>query len=162
VALSRGRRASFIVATALLVVVCAEGLSALALRFAEGQWPYTRPKSANYLLFEPHPDWVVAPRKGVTVTVLGNLHHHNTDGFRGDEFPRVKARHRIACLGGSTTYCIGVANDQTWAFYLNQLLQPDYEVLILASRDTARSNTRRCCRRFWRGIRRTLSSSRWV
>ncbi len=131
VALSRGRRASFFVATALLVLVCAEGLSAIALRFAEGQWPYLRPKSANYLLFEPHPEWVVAPRKGVAVTVLGNRHQHNTDGFRGNEFSRVKTKPRIACLGGSTTYCIGVADDQTWAFYLDQLLQPEYEVLNL-------------------------------
>jgi lysophospholipase L1-like esterase len=129
VALSRGRKVSFFLVTALFLVVCAEGLFAIALRFTEGQWPYSRPKSANYLLFEPHPEWVVAPRKGVTVTVLGQLHHHNTDGFRGNEFSRVKTKRRIACIGGSTTYCIGVADDQTWPFYLDQLLQPDYEVL---------------------------------
>ena len=130
-AISRGRKASFLLATALLVLVCAEGLFAIALRLAEGQWPYSRPKSANYLLFEPHPGWVVAPRRGVTITVLGQPHHHNTDGFRGNEFSRVKTKPRVACIGGSTTYCIGVADDQTWAFYLDQLLQPDYEVLNL-------------------------------
>lgn len=128
VALSRGRRASFLVAIALLMVVCTEGLFAIALRLGEGQWPYSRPKSANYLLFEPHPEWVLTPRKGVDVTVLGNSHHHNTDGFRGNEFSRVKTKHRIACIGGSTTYCILVGDDQTWPFYLDQLLQPDYEV----------------------------------
>ena len=128
VALSRGRRASFLVAIALLMVVCTEGLFAIALRLGEGQWPYSRPKSANYLLFEPHPEWVLTPRKGVDVTVLGNSHHHNTDGFRGNEFSRVKTKHRIACIGGSTTYCILVGDDQTWPFHLDQLLQPDYEV----------------------------------
>ena len=127
-ALSRGKRASFLVAIALLMVVCAEGLFAIALRLGEGQWPYSRPKSANYLLFEPHPEWVLTPRKGVDVTVLGNSHHHNTDGFRGNEFSRVKTKHRIACIGGSTTYCILVGDDQTWPYYLDQLLQPDYEV----------------------------------
>jgi lysophospholipase L1-like esterase len=129
VALSRGRRASFLVAIALLIVVCAEGLFAIALRLTEGQWPYTRPKSANYLLFEPNPQWVITPRKNISVTVLGNSHHHNSDGFRGNEFSRVKTKPRIACIGGSTTYCIGVADNQTWPFYLDQLLQPDYEVL---------------------------------
>jgi lysophospholipase L1-like esterase len=129
VALSRGRRASFFLITALFLVVCAEGLFAIALRFTEGQWPYSRPKSANYLLFEPHPVWVLTPRKSVDITVLGNSHHHNSDGFRGNEFARVKTKHRIACVGGSTTYCIGVGDDQTWPFYLDQLLQPDYEVL---------------------------------
>jgi lysophospholipase L1-like esterase len=111
------------------VLLCAEGLFAVALRLTEGQWPYSRPKSANYLLFEPHPDWVMTPRKGADVTVLGNSHHHNSDGFRGREFSAVKTRHRIACIGGSTTYCVHVGDDQTWPFYLDQLLQPDYEVL---------------------------------
>jgi lysophospholipase L1-like esterase len=128
-AFSPGKRASFLVATALLVVVSAEGLFAIALRLTEGQWPYSRPKSANYLLFEPHPEWVLTPRKGADVTVLGNNHHHNTDGFRGNEFSRVKTKRRIACIGGSTTYCVGVGDEQTWPFYLDQLLQPDYEVL---------------------------------
>lgn len=129
VALSRGRKVSFFLVTALLLVICAEGLFAIALRLTEGQWPYSRPKSANYLLFEPHPEWVLTPRKGADVTVLGNSHHHNTDGFRGNEFSRVKTKRRVACIGGSTTYCIGVGDEQTWPFYLDQLLQPDYEVL---------------------------------
>jgi len=126
---SRGKRIIFFVVLALLLTVCAEGLFAIALRLSEGQWPYSRPRSANYLLFEPNPDWVISPRKNVSVTVLGNSHHHNSDGFRGNEFSRVKTRHRIACIGGSTTYCIGVGDDQTWPCDLEQLLQPDYEVL---------------------------------
>jgi len=129
VALSRGKRVSFFLVTALFLIVCAEGLFAIALRFTEGQWPYSRPKSANYLLFEPHPEWGLTPRKSVTVTVLGNIHHHNAEGFRGNEFSPVKTKHRVVCIGGSTTYCIGVADDQTWPFYLDQLLQPGYEVL---------------------------------
>ena len=112
----------------LFVLLCAEGLLAITLRLTEGQWPYTRPKSANYLLFEPHPDWVMNPRKSVDVTVLGNSHHHNADGFRGNEFSPVKTKHRIASVGGSTTYCIGVSDDQTYPFYLDLLVQADCEV----------------------------------
>lgn len=129
VTLSRGKKAGFLVILALLVLLVAEGLSAIALRLAEGQWPYSRPKSANYLLFEPHPEWVMTPRKNVDVTVLGNSHHHNSDGFRGNEFSPEKTKPRVACIGGSTTYCVHVGNDQTWPFYLDQLLEPGYEVL---------------------------------
>ena len=126
--ISRGKRLIFIIALGLLLLVVAEGLCAIALRLAEGQWPYTRPKSANYLLFESHPEWTLTPRKGADVTVQGNRHQHNSDGFRGNEFARVKTKFRIACIGGSTTYCVGVANDSTWPFYLDQRLQPAAEV----------------------------------
>lgn len=134
VALSRGKRVSFFLATALLVVVFTEGLFAIALRFVDGAWPYSRPKNANYLLFEPHPEWVITPRKDITVAAFGapyprHVIHHNTDGFRGPEFSRVKTKYRIACVGGSTTYCVGVSENQTWEIYLDQLLQPDCEVL---------------------------------
>jgi lysophospholipase L1-like esterase len=127
--LSRGKRVMFFVAAVLLFLLCAEGLFAIALRITEGQWPYSRPKSANYLLFEPHPDWVITPRKDVTVTVLGKVHHHNADGFRGTDFSPVKTKPRVACIGGSTTYCVGVADNETWPYDLGQLLKPDYEVL---------------------------------
>ena len=126
--ISRERKAAFLLVLMLFVLLCAEGLLAITLRLTEGQWPYTRPKSANYLLFEPHPDWVMTPRKSVDVTVLGNSHHHNADGFRGNEFPPVKTKHRIASVGGSTTYCIGVSDDQTYPFYLDLLVQADCEV----------------------------------
>ena len=127
--ISRRKKIVFSLITLLLILVAAEGLFAVALRLTEGQWPYTRPKSANYLLFESHPEWLLTPRKNADVTVLGNRHQHNSDGFRGPEFPRVKTKYRIACIGGSTTYCVGVADDQTWSFYLDQFLQPDCEVL---------------------------------
>jgi hypothetical protein len=133
-ALGRGKRAIFLLATVLLVAAATEGLFAVALRFINGEWPYASTKSASYMLFETHPDWVVTPRKDVTITILGPNYpahyiHHNTDGFRGQEFSRVKTKYRVACVGGSTTYCIGVSENQTWEFYLEQLLQPDCEVL---------------------------------
>lgn len=134
VALSRGKRVSFFLATALLVVVSAEGLFAIASRFVDGEWPYSRSKNADYLLFEPHAEWVITPRKDVTLAVSGHRYsrhiiHHNTDGFRGQEFSRVKTKYRIACIGGSTTYCVGVSENQTWEFCLDQLFQPDCELL---------------------------------
>lgn len=129
VPLSAGRKAAFLAVTALLLVALAEGLSAIALRVVEGEWPYSRPRNVNYLLFEPHPDWVATPRKDVTVTVSGQRHHHNSDGWRGEEFSRVKTKPRVACIGGSTTYCVGVNDEETWPYYLGQLLRPDYEVL---------------------------------
>ena len=128
-AISRGKKLMFAFVLLLLLLVVAEGLCAVALRLAEGQWPYSRPKSANYLLFESHPDWVLTPRKNADITVLGHRHHHNSEGFRGNEFARVKTKPRVVCIGGSTTYGVGVADDQTWPFDLDRLLQPGYEVL---------------------------------
>jgi len=138
-AFSRGKTVSFIFVTAGLVAVFAEGLLAIALRFVEGEWPYSRLTDVNYLLFETHPDWEITPRKSVTIAVMprtgatsadaAHVFHHNTDGFRGKEFASVKADCRVACIGGSATYCIGVSDNETWPFYLDQLLQPDCEIL---------------------------------
>jgi len=137
--MSQGKRVIFSLGAMLLVLVFAEGTFAIALRITEGEWPYTNLKSINYLLFEPHPELGLTLRKGAYATVLGDSYHHNPgysyhhnmDGFRGKEFSRAKTKHRIACIGGSTTYCVGVGDDQTWPFYLDQRLQPDYEVLNL-------------------------------
>ncbi|HNQ90075.1 MAG TPA: GDSL-type esterase/lipase family protein [Verrucomicrobiota bacterium] len=123
------KRAGFFLALMLILALLAEGSCAVALRIAEGKWPYSRQKNINYQLFEPHPDWVVAPRKNISAIVRGHHHHHNRDGFRGAEFSRTTPRHRIACVGGSTTYCIGVDDDDTWPHQLHRLLQPEYEVL---------------------------------
>jgi lysophospholipase L1-like esterase len=122
------KQALFVFVAALIFLLLAEGLCAVALRLAEKQWPYTRPKSANYLLFEPHPDWCLTPRKNADITVLGNRHHHNADGFRGKEFSKTRDGLRMVCIGGSTTYCVGVADDQTWPFYLEELLPAGSEV----------------------------------
>jgi lysophospholipase L1-like esterase len=43
--------------------------------------------------------------------------------------PKPKGLFRIAALGGSSTYCVSVSDDQTWEAYLGNDLGPSREVL---------------------------------
>ncbi|HML94432.1 MAG TPA: SGNH/GDSL hydrolase family protein [Thermodesulfobacteriota bacterium] len=55
--------------------------------------------------------------------------HHNSLGFRNDEFPREKPEgvFRIAVLGGSTTYNIGINdNDKTFTAVMERELRDKY------------------------------------
>jgi len=49
--------------------------------------------------------------------------YFNNENFRGDDFSLAKSENtfRIFTLGGSTTFGIGVFNNQTWPFYLQNL-----------------------------------------
>jgi lysophospholipase L1-like esterase len=61
----------------------------------------------HYMVYELDPSYV--SEDGLT--------HHNSYGFRGPEFDVVKrpGSTRIVCLGESTTYCVGIADDRsTW------------------------------------------------
>lgn len=70
-----------------------EGLLDLAAR--RGKTPYS---PHRYLGYYPTPNYERGPNR------------HNSLGYRGEEFPRVKppGEFRIACLGGSTTYSAAV------------------------------------------------------
>ena len=65
--------------------------------------PRLRYRPHPYTLYELNPDWTSADGRG----------HHNSLGFRGSELA-VKKRPgcvRIVCMGESTTYCTGIADD---------------------------------------------------
>ena len=67
-----------------------------------------------YLGYVPNPGYVKGSNR------------HNALGFRGDEIDRVKppGQYRIACLGGSTTYCIDVEDHtQSYPAVLERLLR---------------------------------------
>jgi lysophospholipase L1-like esterase len=89
-------------------------------------------------MFEPHPYLVVVPKPAVKMTretEQGNniTISHNSLGFRGQEVTSNKPENiiRIAVLGGSTTYCVSISDDQTWPFLLEKELGPGYEVINL-------------------------------
>ncbi|HXH19853.1 MAG TPA: GDSL-type esterase/lipase family protein [Chitinophagales bacterium] len=114
---------------ALFPLAILEVLCAAALRLRQGEWLYTKLPNHNFMLFEPHPQWVGVPRKNAAVTVRGILYLHNSQGFRGDDVSAVKTKKRIICIGGSTTYGMGTGNHQTWPYYLDSLLSEEHEVL---------------------------------
>ena len=71
----------------------------------------------QYLNYYPNPEY----RRGKT--------SHNSLGYRNDEFPVKKPEgvFRIVLLGGSTTYNIGIDdNEKTWAAQLERILRDKY------------------------------------
>lgn len=125
------RNKTFTFTTIVLVLVVAELICAVALRVTRGTWIYTEPPNSNYALFEPDRDLVGVPRKNIDTKINGIVYRHNAHGFRGRELEEPKVKKRIVCIGGSTTYGVGVSNNETWPYYLDSLLQPEYEVLNL-------------------------------
>jgi lysophospholipase L1-like esterase len=57
--------------------------------------------------------------------------HHDSHGLRGREHDPAEIRHQIvvAAVGGSTTYGLGVSDEETWPAALERLLGSDYAVL---------------------------------
>jgi len=51
--------------------------------------------------------------------------HINSHGFRGVEFTKEKDEnvYRFFTLGGSTTFGVGLLDNQTWPFYLQELYE---------------------------------------
>ncbi len=115
----------------VLGVMFAELFCATALRIKEGGWVYRQPHNYNYKLFKPDRQLVGSPRKNVTVKHRNVVYKHNSSGLRGKEVDAIKTKKRIVCIGGSTTYGIWSNNEETWVYYLDSLLQPEYEVLNL-------------------------------
>jgi hypothetical protein len=79
-----------------------------------------------------HPLLQGTPIPSISVPVVANRVTHNSAGLRGKERdPAVLGGQSvIAVYGGSTTYDIGVTDDDTWANQLELLLGPDrYAVL---------------------------------
>jgi len=77
-------------------------------------YPILRQSPARYLGYYPKPNY----------SYHGN--NHNALGFRGSEIvlPKPEGEFRIACLGGSTTYCSNIdSSDMTYPAALERALQ---------------------------------------
>jgi lysophospholipase L1-like esterase len=116
---------------ALLMFGCLELTSAIAYKAITGNWAHRIAKNQNQYLFEEHPELVGSLIKNATHT-RGNLtYSHNSLGYRSNEFTveKPKEKIRIVTLGGSTTYGVGVNNDETWPSHLAKELGTNYEVI---------------------------------
>jgi len=112
----------------------------IAWRLQHNTWYYRTNRDTHFYrgMFEPHPYLVVVPKPAVSMTRETEQENkitisHNSLGFRGPEVDRNKSENtiRIAVLGGSTTYCVSITDDQTWPFLLGKDLEPGYEVINL-------------------------------
>lgn len=92
-------------------------------------WSFKEPYNQNIELFEPHPYLVGVPKKNVSVKIGEHIYSNNSKGFRGNEFSEKSDKKRIVVIGGSTSYGVGVNDNETWPYYLDSLLSENYEVL---------------------------------
>jgi lysophospholipase L1-like esterase len=113
----------------VFLLFCVEFACVVAFYIKNGRWTYDERKVYLRKLFEPHPYMIGVPRRSVSVTFRGKTYTHNSEGFRGKEFPPKSAKIRVVAMGGSTTYGANVSDGETWPVYLENLLGPDYEVL---------------------------------
>lgn len=123
-------KASVALSGTMLFIILLEGACMVAIHIRTGYWPYDIPYNQNVELFEPHPYMVGMPRKGAKVTIGQHTYTNNSQGYRGPEVgTKQPGTVRVAVVGASTSYGVGVNDDQTWPHYLDSLLGPGYEVL---------------------------------
>lgn len=117
----------------LLITASIELASSLAFRILHGTWSHTYHANPNRFIFEPHPYLIGSLKKNAEYEREGLIYSHNSDGYRGKEFPKAKSEGltRIVTIGGSTTYGVGVNNEETWPYHLETNLGEGYEVFNL-------------------------------
>ena len=130
--LTRGplRRVAALALYGLWLGMLLEGMSAVALRAKTGDWHFA---DVGPVGFQPHPWLVGVPIPGISLSEGQKVIRHNPHGTRGRDFkPGVHAgTRRIVTLGGSTTYCAGVSEGETWPEILEADLGPGFEVINL-------------------------------
>jgi lysophospholipase L1-like esterase len=110
-----------------------EAVCQVFFRVQRGRWIFQVPPPLHAGLFEKHPYLVGVGRPGVTRTRRNVTITHNSHGFRGPEFAPVKPPGvtRVLAIGGSSTYGVGVSDQDTWPYLLGRELGPGYEVINL-------------------------------
>lgn len=123
-------RARFIVRFTLSVVLLlllVEGCLQVRFRWQTGKWAIAK---EPFEPFTPHPYLVATPRPGFTGTRAGVTISHNASGMRGPPLqPHREGRRRIVVAGGSSTYCVGVSDADTWPVRLEAHLGEHVEVV---------------------------------
>lgn len=117
-----------LVATVMLI----EGFDQTLYRIRNKRWLFKESvEQSAPILFQRHPWLMVSPIPNLSIT-RGNITvSHNALGFRGKPFSMDKlvGQRRIVAYGGSTTYCTGVTDDDTWPEQLEHQLGPPYQVV---------------------------------
>ena len=133
-------RSAIVLAITAALLAAAEGGARLWLRLATGAWPRTaasrvRAQQDEALrLYRRHPFLNTAPREGARVHAFGKQAGFNALGYRSPERPLARPAGvlRVLCAGGSTTFDLLAANDEsTWPWRLEAALrrrQPRLEV----------------------------------
>ena len=128
-------RRRFGVALYVLVLLgLSEGVCALLFHMSRHGWHFWDQSSLPAMMVQ-HPYLVGLPKPGVDV-VRRDVHIvHNADGYRGPILPASKAegKRRVVTLGGSSTYCTGLGEGDTWPEQLAVGLGESWEVANLGT-----------------------------
>jgi lysophospholipase L1-like esterase len=126
--LSRRARVTLGVVYAALLLLSAEAIGQIAFRIRHGAW-LSQVADARPLL-QRHPYLAAMNTPSVASLQFGRRYTHDSLGFRGSGVrPKRPGTIRVIALGGSSTYCTGVNDDETWPSRLQEALGPRFEVL---------------------------------
>jgi hypothetical protein len=113
---------------ALATVDLSVGAGSMALKKAGLAFNSVMPRNFNEEpRFEWHPLLQGVPIPSISVDVVGHRVSHSSAGTRGRDYTpeELSRKSVVAVFGGSATYDIAVADDDTWANRLEQMLGPD-------------------------------------
>ncbi|MDQ6653915.1 MAG: GDSL-type esterase/lipase family protein [Acidobacteriota bacterium] len=113
----------------VLILFFAEAACIIGFYLMNHRWTFNDQSEYVRTLFEAHPYLIGAGKPNAHVTHQGVTYTHNIQGFRGKDFPAKTTKLRVVTIGGSTTYGIGVNDDETWPAQLEHGLGEKYEVL---------------------------------
>lgn len=113
----------------LATILIIELTAAIAYRFKDGYLIYHKRPNPNTALFETDP-YSICRLKANVDTIINKQHvYHNEFGWRDTVYQ--PKPYQIACIGGSTTYGVGVSNKDTWPNMLEHLLADSIQVINL-------------------------------
>jgi lysophospholipase L1-like esterase len=118
----------------LIVLLAAEGMGQMLYRIKNHYWLFSQQDTPYVELFRKHPFLVAEARPDAAYVSKGGVRlRHNHIGARGDDVKAAKSpgTKRILVLGGSSAYCVGVSNKETWPRYLQEKLGKGHEVINL-------------------------------
>ena len=97
-------------------------------------WYFLSPEHPNKNLFEPHPYLGLTNKALADETNKGIRIQHNSKSQRGKEYSHVEldSSTRIVTIGGSTTYGVGVNNNEIWPSLLDSMLGEDSMIINLS------------------------------
>lgn len=125
-------KAFVIILIVFISLLVLEGAMQVVYRLKHGYWLLGHEDEQYRVLFKKHPYLVAEPRPNAKYNTKNKItFSHNSLGFRGEEIGLQKKQNikRIVALGGSSTYCIGVSDNQTWPYQLQKELGAGYEVI---------------------------------
>ncbi len=119
----------------LLALASVEVSCEVAYRVLKGTWYFKARRASAKGMIQVHPYFGACLVPNVSQERNGIRINHNSFRCRGPEFARPKPAGlvRVVALGGSSTYCAGVSDNETWEYFLSQQLGANHEVINMGA-----------------------------